>query len=390
MGIINWRGAGQGLGAAMEESGMSILKSTLDEQRQARLAELQAGYASRAQDRTFAQADKSQAAGFANDRSMVEVRETSRREGSKYDVENIDPLKNANALELAKKSAQAKIDIETSPENVQKTIDSLNLMEPAKAKIKLDAVLAELKAKSTPEALAAGRAIAQSVHIESAASVAQAKLAGKQAELADLSIADKKRYDALHTQYLAETDPAKKDAIADQLYTLAGKDKFQPVVGKDDTGNPKFVGGFNTRTGLMGTGARPGQTQQPTAADQADAVKRAKDPKFMAAYAARFGADAAAAATKQPPAPQPDVSATPATPGGIIGGLPLVGGAIARAEEKSRVQSLLEAQYPAVRKEEGAGRGKRVWREDSPEVAAFKKKPWPEAKTYADSLLKSE
>ena len=57
MGIINWRGAGAGLGGAMEESGLSILKSTLDEQRQARLAELQAGYASKAQERGFARAD---------------------------------------------------------------------------------------------------------------------------------------------------------------------------------------------------------------------------------------------------------------------------------------------------------------------------------------------
>lgn len=42
MGLINWRGAFEGLGGAMERSGRDIAQSTLEEFRQAKLAELQA------------------------------------------------------------------------------------------------------------------------------------------------------------------------------------------------------------------------------------------------------------------------------------------------------------------------------------------------------------
>jgi len=57
------------------------------------------------------------------------------------------------------------------------------------------------------------------------------------------------RVNQLHKDYLAETDPAQKDALADQIYTLAGKDKFTPLIGRDENLQPVFMGGFNTRTG---------------------------------------------------------------------------------------------------------------------------------------------
>jgi len=84
----------------------------------------------------------------------------------------------------------------------------------------------------------------------------QVGAAVKQAELAvtkgTLEVESLQRVKKLQDDYLAA--PAdQRDAIADQIYTLAGKDKFSPVVGKDNDGNPQFVGAFNTRSGKLET-----------------------------------------------------------------------------------------------------------------------------------------
>lgn len=75
-----------------------------------------------------------------------------------------------------------------------------------------------------------------------------------------------KRTQQLQNAYVKETDPVKKDALADQLYTLAGKDKFTPLMGKDDNGNPVYMGAFSTRSGerkteKSGTNAAPGSPE---------------------------------------------------------------------------------------------------------------------------------
>lgn len=250
----DWFGTEVRKNAAIDLEGV---RAKIQEERDARLSELVEGRAIRSEDR-----------GIINARLMEE----STREGK---------------IKTAKETAQAAIDINTDPSNVQKAIEKLNAMAPAEAKVKRDAMIADLEAKATPEALRAANQIARATHIESAASLAQAILAGKQAEIADLSIADKKRANALSEEYLKETDSAKKDAIADALYTLAGKDRFQPVVGKDDQGNPKFVGGFNTRTGKLDTGAG---ALQPDDRDIATLRKRPGDAK---AFNLKFGAGAA-------------------------------------------------------------------------------------------------
>ena len=64
------------------------------------------------------------------------------------------------------------------------------------------------------------------------------------------------RVNQLHKDYLAATDPAQKDALADQIYTLLGKDKFTPLMGRDDMGQPVYMGGFNTRTAERKGGPR--------------------------------------------------------------------------------------------------------------------------------------
>ena len=244
MGIISGalrRGIGEAAGFGAEVA-MTSAKSSIEEARQTRLAELQNQYQS--------QRDATQR---GHDVNMVDVREQSRRAGALHDATEVDPIRNRNAVALAKDTTQARIDVETSPENIQKAITKLNAMAPAEAKIRRDAMLADLEAKSTPEALRAARLIAQATHIESASSVAQA-------ELARMSIEEKQQVQAVRANYLAETDPAKKEAYADQLYTMLGKDRFTALMGKDEQGNPVFMGGFNTRTG-----EKTGGTKAPAA-----------------------------------------------------------------------------------------------------------------------------
>ncbi len=168
--------------------------------------------------------------------SLARLNSTLRRDDAMFEATNVDPIRQATAVETAGKTAQARIDIETDPANVQKAIDKLNAMEPAKAKIKRDEMIADLEAKSTPEALAAARRIAQATHIESAGSLATA-------ELAKLSIADKQRAQKLQNEYLSpDTPTARKEEIITELNVLAGKRedviKMRVKVGEDAMGQP--------------------------------------------------------------------------------------------------------------------------------------------------------
>ena len=230
MGIINWRGAIQGGAETVQAIGLKAIENDLLEQRQSRIAELQAVHAEKAQDRSQTFQTSERVAG-----------ETARRDAELNTVTTIDPLKNKNSLQLVKDSAQARIDIESSPENVQKAIDKLNLMAPATAKVARDAMIADLQAKATPEALNAAGKIARATHIESASSQAQAKLAGKQGEALDLTIKDKKRLTELQNEYLNEaTTPERKEALTTEMNVLQGKRedviKMRVKVGEDAAG----------------------------------------------------------------------------------------------------------------------------------------------------------
>lgn len=80
-----------------------------------------------------------------------------------------------------------------------------------------------------------------------------------QVAAARLDLDEKKRFDSLKTKYLdPNTSDKEREVIGDSIYTLLGKDKFQPVTGKDADGNTQFVGGFNTRTGKMAGGQASG------------------------------------------------------------------------------------------------------------------------------------
>ena len=168
--------------------------------------------------------------------SMARLVSTLRREDAMYEATNVDPIRQATAVETATKTAQARIDVETDPANVDKAIEKLNKLDPAEAKVKREALIADLEAKATPEALAAARKVAQATHIESAASIAQA-------DLARLSIKDRERVQKLQDEYLApDTSPQRKEQINTELNVLTGKRedviKMRVKVGEDATGQP--------------------------------------------------------------------------------------------------------------------------------------------------------
>lgn len=94
----------------------------------------------------------------------------------------------------------------------------------------------------------------------------------------------------LQKAYMNAKTPEEAGQIADQLYTLQGKDKYTPLIGKDEMGNPVFMGAFSTRSGerktetttpnndplgLRGGGAAPAAAKLPTNEEQADRTRAA-------------------------------------------------------------------------------------------------------------------
>jgi hypothetical protein len=124
------------------------------------------------------------------DQQNTTFNEGVRREGRQADV--TQDIANAPALrnvktEDAKATAQARIDVEFSPENTDKKIAQLQALGPAEAKIKTDAAVADMLAKSTPEALGAARKIAAATR-----DPLQQKLLGVQIEQAALGLEEGK------------------------------------------------------------------------------------------------------------------------------------------------------------------------------------------------------
>ena len=70
------------------------------------------------------------------------------------------PDKNRMAADAATSKRQAELDVEFDPKNIDAKIASMQTLGPAEAKIKTDAAVADLIAKSSPEAIGAARKIA--------------------------------------------------------------------------------------------------------------------------------------------------------------------------------------------------------------------------------------
>ena len=195
-------------GGAAEVAGQRILQSQLDEMRQTRLQELQNAHAEamQANQQTFTagQTDKTIAA-------TKDLHEGDRNAAVALERDVRQPF--ATSERVAKETF----------EGGQRSEDR-----------KLDSRRLDIQARQVNAAVAASNIAVQKGQME---------------------VSQLKRVQGLQEQYLNETDPTKRDQIADQIYTLAGKDKFTPLVGKDAEGNTQFMGAFNTRTGKRETGA---------------------------------------------------------------------------------------------------------------------------------------
>ncbi len=68
-----------------------------------------------------------------------------------------------------------------------------------------------------------------------------------------LDLEQRKRLDGLQTEYMAETDPVKREALGEKLLTLTGKwtERYQALPMKDDTGNITGYQMFDQRRGEM-------------------------------------------------------------------------------------------------------------------------------------------
>ena len=193
-----------GAGEGMELAGMQLLKSQLAEMRDQRLSELQAQRDERQNAFQAGQTDKTIAA-------TKELHEGDRNAAISLERDVRQPFA------TSERQGREKF------EGEQKTEDR-----------KLDARRLAMQERQVNAAVAAS---------------------GIAVQKGEMEVAALKRVKDLQDAYLSEQDPAKRDAIADQIYTLAGKDKYTPLVGKDAEGNPAYLGAFNTRSGERKTGA---------------------------------------------------------------------------------------------------------------------------------------
>jgi hypothetical protein len=95
---------------------------------------------------------------------------------------------------------------------------------------------------------------------------------------------------ALRDQYLAETDPAKREKLAADIQVLTGKapdPKFQPVMGKDDMGTPTYLGAFDNRTGELNSGTIGGGARTPAPAKAIAMLQQ--NPALAEQFKAKYG-----------------------------------------------------------------------------------------------------
>ena len=271
MGLINFRGAFAGAGGAMEASGMAILKSTLDQQREERLANLRAQ-----------SAKELQASGFEHDVSMekdvrqpFQAEQTKSGQGFTRSMET-DVRQPFQASQQKAAFGHAETMQETSIE------------------------AAASEGRLNREVTRAGQGIQQQqVDI-------LAKGAELDREIKQITINNSRTVEALKTKLLSTADPKEKADITDTIHILTGKDKdkFLPVPLKDDMGNVTGYKIFDTVRGVFAD-SQPGASPYPEGTEL-----RGKDGK---AYVVRGGQPILKGSANEPTtqAPAPLISEPP-------------------------------------------------------------------------------
>ena len=103
----------------------------------------------------------------------------------------------------------------------------------------------------------------------------------------NLEIGQLEQLSQLQDDYLKETGPTKRQLIGEQLASLTGKstEKYQPIMGRDELGNPTYLGAFNSRTGQ----ATNLNNRSEGAAPLAALAFLKKNPDQASAFKAKYG-----------------------------------------------------------------------------------------------------
>jgi hypothetical protein len=244
MGLINWRGAGQGLGEATERIGNQQHLSALMQIRDQNLAQLQAERDAR-----------QHKYGLEQDENRARLTRETHKANTETDIENIprrgaaetevqvdregrmNPVR-AEGQKLSRK-AQIDADLEAAPQINQAAADRERVVGKAKADTEresqvargkdpeyLRSVEAETKAKNPFEQ--------KRIELEGARLDLSRKQFNLAKQKADIEIESgtidrdkKRRLDALEQQIVNEKDPEKVDELVSRYYTVLGKDSVK-------------------------------------------------------------------------------------------------------------------------------------------------------------------
>lgn len=109
----------------------------------------------------------------------------------------------------------------------------------------------------------------------------EAGLRTKQIQEADMKMGEQNRLGAMRNKYLAlneqnDPDGSQRAALSNQIevLTTGNKDRFMPLMGKDDLGNPIYMGAFDARNGKRVSSDSPPSSGVSRA--QVDAAAKAK------------------------------------------------------------------------------------------------------------------
>jgi hypothetical protein len=276
MGILGKALAGAGQGAAIV--GLEEFRNQAIAMRDQRLAEI----AQASQERGFAHADASQQRGFEQQTNERTAAEGFQR-GMETEVKQPFQLKRD---ESAQKQAR---ELQESDQKFRAGEGDKN-RELDKRRIGMEG---------------ARLSLAQQQFVLAQQQAALAIESGK------LDLESKKRMAEVVKSIDQASTPEELERATAKLYAMTGKDKYSPVVGKDEQGNPQFLGGFDTRTGTMKQNDKP--VTPPSAADIEGLRKRAGDPNAVAFFESKFGQGSASKYAPQQQA-KPQQSAAPKAP----------------------------------------------------------------------------
>lgn len=178
-----------------------------------------------------------------------------------------DERKNAARIETETQLAQAQADIQEQKQKAlaeytsNLAIKNKPAMDAAALPGLINAKTAEMDIEYSPKSIAGAKALAEAKREPDrgaglrAEQTKAAKLSNEQAQM----LVDKRN------EWMNEPDQTKKAKLGEEYQALTGKDpdKFAPVMGKDDNGNPVFLGSFDTKNNRFTSASELSGGQKP-------------------------------------------------------------------------------------------------------------------------------